>query len=114
MNFAWGLVVGIGVSIIACLIWQKIKKPVGEAPQGQEATNFNPKVEVKQENIAKLENFIARKQAGEKITNDEVQGYLNISDKTATRYLDDLERQGKIRQIGGAQKDTYYEKNSLK
>ncbi len=34
------------------------------------------------------------------ITNDDVQKALGISDATATRYLDELEKIGVIRQIG--------------
>lgn len=30
MNFVWGLIVGIAVAIVACLILFKTKKPVGE------------------------------------------------------------------------------------
>lgn len=46
-----------------------------------------------------------------KITNDEVEKLLHISDATATRYLDQLEKEGKIRQVGKTGKYTYYEKN---
>lgn len=34
------------------------------------------------------------------ITNDDVQASLNVSDTTATRYLDELEKEGKLEQIG--------------
>ena len=35
-----------------------------------------------------------------KITNDEVEKLLHISDATATRYLSALEKEGKIKQVG--------------
>ncbi|OYV27885.1 MAG: hypothetical protein B7W98_00815, partial [Parcubacteria group bacterium 20-58-5] len=35
-----------------------------------------------------------------KITNDEVEKLLHVSDATATRYLSALEKEGKIRQVG--------------
>ena len=35
-----------------------------------------------------------------KITNDEVEKYLHVSDATATRYLSQLEKEGKIKQSG--------------
>jgi hypothetical protein len=35
-----------------------------------------------------------------KITNDEVEKLLHVSDATATRYLSELEKQGKIKQSG--------------
>jgi len=36
----------------------------------------------------------------DKITNDEVEKLLHVSDATATRYLSALEKEGKIKQIG--------------
>ena len=36
----------------------------------------------------------------DQITNDDVQRALKVSDATATRYLDELEKIGAIRQIG--------------
>jgi len=35
-----------------------------------------------------------------KITNDEVEKFLHVSDATATRYLSQLEKEGKIKQTG--------------
>ena len=35
-----------------------------------------------------------------KITNDEVEKFLHVSDATATRYLSELEKEGKIKQSG--------------
>lgn len=35
-----------------------------------------------------------------KITNDEVEKFLHVSDATATRYLSQLEKEGKIKQSG--------------
>ncbi|MFA6076822.1 MAG: winged helix-turn-helix transcriptional regulator [Candidatus Paceibacterota bacterium] len=35
-----------------------------------------------------------------KITNDEVEKFLHVSDATATRYLSQLEKEGKIKQNG--------------
>lgn len=34
------------------------------------------------------------------LTNDEVQKILRVSDATATRYLDELEKEGRIKQVG--------------
>jgi predicted HTH transcriptional regulator len=35
-----------------------------------------------------------------KITNDEVEKFLHVSDATATRYLSQLEKENKIKQVG--------------
>jgi len=45
-----------------------------------------------------------------KITNDEVEKLLHVSDATATRYLSQLEKEGKIKQIGKTGKAVTYAK----
>ncbi|MEK7642814.1 MAG: hypothetical protein AAB392_03400 [Patescibacteria group bacterium] len=45
-----------------------------------------------------------------RITNDDVEKLLHVSDATATRYLNILEKEGKIKQIGKTGRNTYYEK----
>ena len=44
------------------------------------------------------------------LTNDEVEKLLHVSDATATRYLETLEKEGKIKQVGKTGKHTHYEK----
>lgn len=46
-----------------------------------------------------------------KITNNDVEKFLSVSDATATRYLDELEKEGKIKQVGKEGKFVYYEIN---
>lgn len=46
-----------------------------------------------------------------KITNDEVEKLLRVSDATATRYLQTLEKEGKIQQVGVTGKAVWYEKS---
>jgi hypothetical protein len=51
----------------------------------------------KQKKLQKVLDLFAKK---DKITNDEVEKLLHVSDATATRYLSALEKQGAIRQVG--------------
>ena len=46
-----------------------------------------------------------------KITNDEVEKLLHVSDATATRYLDILEKEGKVKQDGKTGHSVFYSKN---
>ncbi len=46
------------------------------------------------------------------LTNNHVEQLLGVSDATATRYLDELEKEGKIRQVGKTGKHVFYEKNN--
>jgi len=44
----------------------------------------------------------------EKITNNDVEKLLNVSDATATNYLQELEDEGRIKQIGKTGSGVYY------
>lgn len=45
-----------------------------------------------------------------KISNDEVEKLLHVSDATATRYLEVLEKEGKIKQVGKTGRGVTYQK----
>ena len=57
------------------------------------------KIVQKQENLEKVLG-LARSRG--EIANDDVEQALSVSDATAERYLQELEEQGKLEQIGGA------------
>ena len=46
------------------------------------------------------------------LTNNHIEQLLGISDATATRYLEELEKEGKVRQVGKTGRNVYYEKAS--
>lgn len=48
----------------------------------------------------KLDRIMEALNTKDKITNDEVEKLLHVSDATATRYLSALEKDGKIKQVG--------------
>lgn len=56
-------------------------------------------------NIDKLKDYLNGK---EKVTNDEVEKFLGVSDSTATRYMDELESEGFAEQIGSEGRHVYY------
>jgi hypothetical protein len=61
----------------------------------------------KREKIDEILNLFAGRQT---VTNDEVEKLLHISDATATRYLQILENENRIRQVGKTGKGVKYEK----
>jgi hypothetical protein len=61
----------------------------------------------KREKITEILNLFSEKS---EITNDEVEKLLHVSDATATRYLETLEKEGKIKQVGKTGKGVSYEK----
>src|SRR3989344_5197989 len=65
----------------------------------------------KQERVKKkLEKIIEVLNMKEKITNDEVEKLSHVSDSTATRYLEQLEKQRRIKQSGRTGKGVSYSK----
>lgn len=61
----------------------------------------------KQKKYLKIMELLTKKG---KITNDDVQKLLRVSDATATRYLSELEKQGKISQTGKTGRSVTYTK----
>ena len=68
----------------------------------------------KRKRIDNILNLFAQGKNGStsspQVTNDEVEKLLHVSDATATRYLETLEKEGKIKQVGKTGKYTHYEK----
>lgn len=65
-------------------------------------------IDLKIERLRKLGELIDERG---RITNDEAQRELGVSDATATNYLNELERAGKITQVGATGAGVYYKKN---
>ena len=65
------------------------------------------RLEQKEENLKKILEYLKGK---EKITNDEIEELLNVSHATAFRYLEELEKEGTIKQVGKSGSGVYYQK----
>lgn len=61
----------------------------------------------KRKKLDKVMTLFLKKQ---KITNDEVEKFMHVSDATATRYLSQLEKENKIKQSGKTGKSVFYSK----
>jgi predicted HTH transcriptional regulator len=59
----------------------------------------------KRENLNRIMQLF---ETNEKIVNKDVQELLKVSDTSATRYLDILEEEEKIKQVGETGKGVYY------
>lgn len=91
MKFILGLVIG---GLIVWLVMRKLDSRL----HGNDKRAVNPgQIEEKQKNLKKVMEMARAK--GE-IGNDEVEKALGISDRSATRYLEELESQVKLQQIG--------------
>lgn len=55
-----------------------------------------------------LDAILARAREAGRITNADVQALVGVSDATAERYLDQLEAEGKLEQVGTTGRDVFY------
>ena len=63
----------------------------------------------KEENERKIMEFFDGA-SDKRAVNNDIENLLGVSDATATRYLDELEKEGRIRQVGKTGRYVYYEK----
>jgi predicted HTH transcriptional regulator len=66
---------------------------------------ISKQAEEKVENKEEILNFLRE---NEKVANNDIEKLLGVSDATATRYLDELEKEQKVRQIGTVGHAVYY------
>ena len=104
INFILGLVIG---GIVAYFFFKVFLK-ADTGRKEREKSLLSEQEEEKLKNLEKLKAYITK--LGGKITNDQAQKFLKVSDATSERYLDELEEQGYIKQIGKTGISTYYEK----
>lgn len=90
------LILGLGL-LIGYLIFSRKNKG-----------NFiSEQSEQKSENKRKILELLNTKH---QITNTDIENHLGVSDASATRYLDELEKERKVKQFGKTGKHVYYEK----
>lgn len=90
----------VGLAGVALGAW------LGTRKRKQKGAGVPPQTEEKEENIERVA-VEARRQG--RITNDEVEELLGVSDATATNYLQELEERGALRQVGDEGRHVYYE-----
>jgi len=98
MNIVIALVVGMVVGY-----WVGRKQPPKAAP----FSKGDGQTKEKEQGKAKILEMFNSK---ESITNDDVEQALGTSDRSATRYLDELEKEGKVEQIGRTGRSVTYRK----
>jgi predicted HTH transcriptional regulator len=103
MNKTLIFIIVLITGIILGVIWGSWKK---RKKLGGQNNLISGQVKTKIENKEKILEFL---KSNEKITNDQAQELLSISDATAERYLDELEKEDKIKQIGKTGNAVYYQ-----
>lgn len=98
------LFITLAVGIILGLI---VGYLIGNRNKTETFTNNAEKL--KSEKMAKLKDYL-NTQTDNEINNEDVRKLLNVSDTTACRYLDELEKENLIKQVGTDGPKVYYKK----
>ena len=94
---------GIGVGMLVSSLLMRTKKPV-DGTYGVVEVN-KARVDRKEKSKKKIFNLFKEKR---EISNSDVETLLKVSDATATRYLEELEHEGKIIQEGEQGRGVFY------
>lgn len=79
---------------------QPASAPLNTSPQAARELLVKARAKIQTKKQQKLEKIMTLFDTKEKITNDDVEKLLHVSDATALRYLKELVKQGKIKRIG--------------
>lgn len=104
-----GYIIILGIIIFVAIMVPGLIWAVREDSRGTEAPlDYSQKqVKEKTENLQKILDFMVEKG---KVTNNDVEKLLGVSNATVERYLDELEKDGKLKQIGKTGQSVYYQK----
>jgi len=102
MNYFLLIIVAVaGIVLGSYFARRNVHKQASAGPGGP----LTRQSEEKARNKEKIMEFV---RTHEKTANNDVEKLLGVSDASATRYLDELEEEGKIRQIGTTGRHVYY------
>ena len=113
-NFIIGLVIGMGI------VWfwkSRMDSRLPASPAGGRGNDrgekwgegdTNPNAKAMQEKRENLEKVLAMAREKGEIRNDDVEHDLGVSNATAERYLQELEQQGKLKQVGDTGQSVRY------
>ena len=97
------VILAIGIVIGAVMAW--FLKPQAKPAPTVKATNYRQQGK-KQENKGHILKYL--KEHGQ-AANDDFERLLDVSDATVTNYLNELEAEGSVKQVGNTGQSVYYE-----
>ena len=106
----WDPEVSIIIAVVALAllgVWELVTQNNFPAPEEGSGGATSQQTAMKQEHLSKVLEMLGGQN---EISNDQVQAALGVSDATATRYLQELENQGKLVQVGSRGRQVIYRK----
>jgi Fic family protein len=101
--FLLGIIVGVG----AASVWRRGDRE-NQSVDRKEGTKLSRELSAKKkENLAKITEYLADHKT---VTNDEIERLLGVSNATAYRYLEELESERVLKQVGKTGVSVYYER----
>ena len=111
------LMFGLGVVVGGVAVWFFARKTNRQHPYILENVRMSAKAKTSgliekqaEEKRRNKEAILGLLETQGKLNNSHIEQMLGISDATATRYLDELEKESKVRQVGVTGRYVYYEK----
>lgn len=100
------LIVGILIGLLLAWFWFKNGNKIKRDKRRESLIRVNEMMRMEKEKAKqKVLDFLEGK---EKVSNSEVEILLSVSDATATRYLEELEKEERIVQVGKTGRFVYY------
>ncbi|MBU2037399.1 hypothetical protein KJ866_04365 [Patescibacteria group bacterium] len=109
MNYLKLALIGIAGVILGTYLGRRRGRRKAEESSEEKELLIERQAREKEENKRQIMGFFDGAPDG-RVVNDDIEKLLAVSDATATRYLDELEGESKIRQVGVTGRHVYYEK----
>ena len=116
MNQLFIFILGVTVGIVIVWFFARSKKQQHSNILKNIGISNSEKVSelVKKQAVEKEKNMqriLKLLEGNNKATNDDVEKLLGVSNATAERYLNELEKEGVLRQIGDTGRNVFYQKS---
>jgi Fic family protein len=100
------ILVVVGFAAAGFGYWLGRKKPLNQIKVKDKGL-IERQADEKRQNIEAILGLM--ESGNQPLTNNHVEQMLGIPESTVTRYFDELEREGRVRQVGATGRDVYYE-----
>lgn len=106
--FSWWLIIVGVLGIVVGILLGGRGKLASFSSQDARAFGAKGNQVIAERIVRRKARILARAKKYGRITNDDVEDMFCISDTTARRYLDELEHEGKLLQVGDAGRGVHY------